>query len=91
MRIDPWGRHLAQPGDPASYLTAEETESGIDLVQLRERLRMTPGERLRLAAAHSRAASKMRGLAWPVGMTRPERWPGEGNLRQPLGRPFPWD
>ena len=89
MRVDPWGRPLASPAHPELYRTAEESENGTDLVQLRDNLRLTAGQRLAKAAAASRSLARLRGLAWPPGTPRPERWPGTGNERQPLKTPFP--
>lgn len=64
-RVDPWGRELAGPGREELYLTAEETESGIDLKQLRRNLTLTPTERLVKAAQLYESWTRMRGSARP--------------------------
>lgn len=62
-RIDPWGRELAGPGKEELYLTAEETESGVDLTQLRWNLSLTPLERLIKAVDLYEASERLRGRA----------------------------
>jgi hypothetical protein len=89
MRVDPWGRVLASPERPELYLTADESESGIDLAQLRESLKLSPDQRLRKMAQSSRSMARVRGGVWPKHVPKPASWPGEGNRRMPLDRPFP--
>lgn len=64
-RVDPWSRELAGPGREELYLTADETESGIDLKQLRRNLTLTPTERLVKAAQLYESWTRMRGSARP--------------------------
>jgi len=63
LRVDPWGRDLAGPGREHLYLTAEETESGVDLTQLRRNLDLTPAQRLARAADLHAANVYLRGRA----------------------------
>lgn len=62
-RVDPWGRELAGPGNKELYLTAEETESGIDLTQLRRNLTLSPTQRLVKAAQLYETWTRLRGRA----------------------------
>lgn len=62
-RVGPWGRGLAGPGREDLYLTAEETESGVDLLQLRRNLALTPTERLVKAAQLYESWTRMREVA----------------------------
>lgn len=90
MRKDPWGRQLAGPkSPPEAWLTADETENGSDLVQLRDNLARSPEERLRRATRSARGALARQGGAWPTGLKRPDAWPSRGNRREPLDSPFP--
>lgn len=64
-RVDPWGRELAGPGREELYLTAEETESGVDLTQLRRNLQLSPAQRLLKAAQLYETWTRLRGSARP--------------------------
>ena len=64
-RVDPWGRELAGPGKEKLYLTAEETESGVDLTQLRRNLNLSPTQRLVKAAQLYETWTRLRGRARP--------------------------
>jgi len=64
-RVDPWGRELAGPGKEQLYLTAEETESGVDLTQLRRNLALSPTQRLVKAAQLYESWTRLRGRARP--------------------------
>lgn len=69
LRVDPWGRDLAGPGREHLYLTAEETQSGVDLTQLRRNLRLSAAQRLARAADLHAAETRLRGKAWPTRTT----------------------